>query len=281
MLSKKVPSVHFRLSTWRTPLYKTRSNEASPTVSPIEPFKKPPPKLLFGSKHSHRSLSRRRFRGRTAGARAPSRTPPLEPPASSGFDETRANGLGVDPFSILFNHPSFQKPEPFSLGFSRVSRKKDPWKEWNWKVPIEMGGFDGSHRPMTLSAEKSGDDSCCFPPSKDRARALEELGTTNAVLVEIPRFRGPTPFKMVALIYPPKISPNLIQPWNPENCCEPQRAKTPKLQLGTPRMVFCFAHLLDPRPCFSSHFWQKWGREVKQLTETVPLSFSKSSYPSP
>ena len=45
--------------------------------------------------------------------------------------------LGVDSLSILFNHRSFQKPDPFSLGFRRFSRRKDPWKEWNWKVPLE------------------------------------------------------------------------------------------------------------------------------------------------
>ena len=32
--------------------------------------------------------------------------------------------LGVDSFSILFNHRSFQKADPFSLGW-RFSRKKD------------------------------------------------------------------------------------------------------------------------------------------------------------
>ena len=46
--------------------------------------------------------------------------------------------LGLDSFSILFNHRSFQSPDPFSLGFCRFSGKKDPWKEWKWKVPVEM-----------------------------------------------------------------------------------------------------------------------------------------------
>ena len=43
---------------------------------------------------------------------------------------------GVDSafFSIivLVKHRS-----PFSLGFWRLSEKKDPWKEWKWKVPLE------------------------------------------------------------------------------------------------------------------------------------------------
>ena len=44
--------------------------------------------------------------------------------------------LGVDSLSILFNQRSFQKPEQFLfslfflLRFRRLSRKKDPWKEW-------------------------------------------------------------------------------------------------------------------------------------------------------
>ena len=58
-----------------------------------------------------------------------------------GFFLRAGNSLGVDSVSILFNHPSFQQPDPFSLKFRRFSRKKDPWKEWTWKVPLETG-FD-------------------------------------------------------------------------------------------------------------------------------------------
>ena len=34
----------------------------------------------------------------------------------------------------LFSTIALSKNQPFSLGFRRLSRKKDPWKEWNWKV---------------------------------------------------------------------------------------------------------------------------------------------------
>ena len=36
----------------------------------------------------------------------------------------------VDSLSILFNHRSVQKPDPFAQDFWWCSRKKDPWKEW-------------------------------------------------------------------------------------------------------------------------------------------------------
>ena len=48
-------------------------------------------------------------------------------PQSRG--EFEGTVLGVVSFSILFNHRSFRKPDPFSLGFWRFSRKKDAWKE--------------------------------------------------------------------------------------------------------------------------------------------------------
>ena len=45
---------------------------------------------------------------------------------------------GVDSISILFNHCSFQKPIAFPQAFWWFSRKKDPWKEWKWKLPLEV-----------------------------------------------------------------------------------------------------------------------------------------------
>ena len=33
--------------------------------------------------------------------------------------------------------PCWNLVRPFNLGFRRFSRKKDPWKEWKWKVPLE------------------------------------------------------------------------------------------------------------------------------------------------
>ena len=48
-------------------------------------------------------------------------------PIQSGREEKQL-ALGGDSFSILFNHRSFQKPDPFSLGFRRFYRKKDPGK---------------------------------------------------------------------------------------------------------------------------------------------------------
>ena len=53
----------------------------------------------------------------------------LEMPTSSRYRLLRESvvsrmiALSVDSFSILFNHGSFQKPDPFSLGFWRFSRK--------------------------------------------------------------------------------------------------------------------------------------------------------------
>ena len=53
-------------------------------------------------------------------------------PAMLRFMRVGTDILGVDSLSILFNHRSFQKPDPFSIGFRRSSRKirSDPWKEW-------------------------------------------------------------------------------------------------------------------------------------------------------
>ena len=50
----------------------------------------------------------------------------------------QANVLGLDSLSILFNHRSFQKSDPFFPGIPEVFWKdSDPWKEWNWKVPLD------------------------------------------------------------------------------------------------------------------------------------------------
>ena len=42
---------------------------------------------------------------------------------------------GVD--SPVFSPIVPSKNRPFSLGLWRFSIKKDPWKEWTWKVPLE------------------------------------------------------------------------------------------------------------------------------------------------
>ena len=45
----------------------------------------------------------------------------------------------IPPFStILLFKNRIRFPPPFSLGFRRFSRKKDPWKEWKRKVPLEL-----------------------------------------------------------------------------------------------------------------------------------------------
>ena len=44
--------------------------------------------------------------------------------------------LGVDSFSILFNHRSFQKPDLFPPVDGLLKRNEDPWKEWKWKIPL-------------------------------------------------------------------------------------------------------------------------------------------------
>ena len=54
---------------------------------------------------------------------------------------------------MLFNHCSFQKPDPFSLGFWWFSGKKDPWKEWSWKQPLDFCVRFGAYLP---SAAKAG-----------------------------------------------------------------------------------------------------------------------------
>ena len=43
--------------------------------------------------------------------------------------------LAVD--SPFCNHRSFQKPA-FSPGFLMVSKKREPWKEWKWKVALDI-----------------------------------------------------------------------------------------------------------------------------------------------
>ena len=50
--------------------------------------------------------------------------------------------LGVDSSSILFNHRSFQKADPFSLGFRRFSRKiRSPWVQNGEGTPRLLGIF--------------------------------------------------------------------------------------------------------------------------------------------
>ena len=52
--------------------------------------------------------------------------------------------LGVDyPF---FHSSLISETSRFCLSFRMVSRKKDPWKEWTWKVPLEiLVDFDPTH----------------------------------------------------------------------------------------------------------------------------------------
>ena len=60
----------------------------------------------------------------------PSRTSKcFSKPLAAGHSSKSGFYLGVDSSSILFSHPSFQKPA-ISPGFLALSRKKDPWKEW-------------------------------------------------------------------------------------------------------------------------------------------------------
>ena len=54
--------------------------------------------------------------------------------------------LGFDSFSIIFNHRSFQTPDPFSsllflLGLVRLFEKKDPWKEWRRTLGVFAGAI--------------------------------------------------------------------------------------------------------------------------------------------
>ena len=53
--------------------------------------------------------------------------------------------LGVGSLSILFNHRSFQQPS-VSQGLSWFCRKKDAWKEWKWKVPLDCWWFFKGHQ---------------------------------------------------------------------------------------------------------------------------------------
>ena len=48
--------------------------------------------------------------------------------------------------TILLKHRSFQKPT-VSLVFWWFPEKKDPWKEWNWKVALEKR----AHRRTTFN----------------------------------------------------------------------------------------------------------------------------------
>ena len=46
--------------------------------------------------------------------------------------------LGLDSLSILFKD-RFQKPDLCpTWGFEGFLEKKDPWKEWKWKVPLKF-----------------------------------------------------------------------------------------------------------------------------------------------
>ena len=50
----------------------------------------------------------------------------------------KCESLGVD--SPLFSAIVLSKNQPFCQGFCWwFPRKKDPWKEWKWKVPLEKG----------------------------------------------------------------------------------------------------------------------------------------------
>ena len=55
--------------------------------------------------------------------------------------------LGFDSVTVLFNHRCFLKNKPFSLGFLRFSRKKDPWKEWE--------GTPGNSKTIVLGSAKA------------------------------------------------------------------------------------------------------------------------------
>ena len=96
-----------------------RKNIRDPTPSPRVPAK--PLWILFqhhlhgqdrphapGEDHRHRNLS---------------------------FSALLGRKMGLIPIPLF--HHRFQKLDPFFLGFRRFSRKKDPWKEWKWKVPLE------------------------------------------------------------------------------------------------------------------------------------------------
>ena len=61
---------------------------------------------------------------------------PVQPSLHHSWYVLRFIFVGVDCLSILFNHRSFQKPDPFSLGFIEKSGSLD--SEWNWKVPLEQ-----------------------------------------------------------------------------------------------------------------------------------------------
>ena len=75
--------------------------------------------------------------------------------------------LLVESFSILFNHRSFQKPDAFSQGFSRFSRKKDPWKEWgrytlNYWLVLSRGCFVFRIIPSSPAEHKQDDPPTFF-----------------------------------------------------------------------------------------------------------------------
>ena len=73
--------------------------------------------------------------------------------ATNGSSSCLSNSPGileVDFDTILFNHQALQKPDPFSLGFWRFSRKKDPEKEWKWKVPLEAWRIAPLGTPLSL-----------------------------------------------------------------------------------------------------------------------------------
>ena len=72
--------------------------------------------------------------GRMVGPRNPGRAVRVLKPGCHGIQ--LANLLGLDSFSIIFNHRSF-KPPLFTRVSEVVEKDSDPWKEWKWKVPVE------------------------------------------------------------------------------------------------------------------------------------------------
>ena len=56
------------------------------------------------------------------------------------------------------------KNRPFPPGVWRFSRRKDPWKEWKWRLPLELRDTKGEAALLRLPPKKITHTSICLSP---------------------------------------------------------------------------------------------------------------------
>ena len=78
------------------------------------------------------------------------------------------------------------KNQLFALGFRRFSRKKDPWKEWKWKVPMEKSSV--GHLPFPNSHGIPQVDAFCMGQRLIFKANARSVGQRKAKSVKASRF---------------------------------------------------------------------------------------------